>query len=264
MGNLNLGAQASDAPLTGSAILDGSINLAELAQSLRNFLVPIGAVLPYAGAGTAPSGFLYCDGALHDVSGTCATCGLAHSALATALSNAYGGTSGVSFRVPDLRGRVPLGVGAGGGDGGSGTTGSSPAGATPALTTRVRGEWGGAQTHTLTTPQIPAHAHGINPTDINHTHSGSTGGASTDHSHPLPQIVTTNAGGTTGLVYQGARQAAGGLSTGGHNVDHSHGFTTGTMNSNWSHAHTMANAGGDQSHNNVQPYVAVNYIIKAI
>ena len=109
-----------------------------------NFTPP-GVVLPYAGA-SAPTNWLLCDGSA--VSRT------TYADLFSAISTTYGtGDGSTTFNVPDLTGRIPAGKeatatrltsGAGGVDGGT------------------LGAVGGVQTHTLTSAQIPAHAHPIN------------------------------------------------------------------------------------------------------
>lgn len=68
--------------------------------------VPTAGILPYAGT-SLPTGFLWCDGTA--VSRT------TYSALFTAVGALYGGGDGsTTFNVPDLRGRVAVGVAAGG------------------------------------------------------------------------------------------------------------------------------------------------------
>lgn len=66
--------------------------------------IPIGAILPYAGA-TAPYGFLFCDGSEQEKT--------KYQALYDVIGTVYNGTtplSGVNtYRLPDLRGRFPLG-----------------------------------------------------------------------------------------------------------------------------------------------------------
>lgn len=279
MGNLNLGAQESNAPLPGGAILDGTISLAELAESLKRFLVPIGAILPYGGTGTPPSGFVYCDGSLHNTTGTCTECGLIHTELASVLSNAYGGVLGTSFRVPDLRGRVPMGVGVGAGDGLSGAAGTNPSSGT--MTSRVRGEWGGALTHLLSgaesgvqahsTASAGDHGHAVNDGG-SHSHTASTSAAG-NHEHGYTasydqnwrfNITAVSSGGNT--VNKGTFGAATGTAG-----SHSHAVTVDsggshshTIVNNGSHSHSVNSAPATSAHNNVQPYVVVNYIIKAI
>lgn len=96
--------------------------------------VPVGAVLPFAGL-TAPSGFLFCDGAAVSRS--------TFAALFGAIGTTWGvGNGTTTFNLPDLRGRSSLGNGSGGG-----------------LTTRTLGQYGGAETHTLDVGQIPPHGH---------------------------------------------------------------------------------------------------------
>ncbi len=69
---------------------------------VADLAVPIGAILPFAGA-TAPVGYLLCDGS--EVERT------KYPDLYDIIGNAYGVTSiGVgTFKLPDLRGRFPLG-----------------------------------------------------------------------------------------------------------------------------------------------------------
>ena len=55
----------------------------------------------------APQGWLLCDGATYQVN--------QNEALYVLLGNRYGGNPGVTFCVPDLRGRFPMGQGAGNG-----------------------------------------------------------------------------------------------------------------------------------------------------
>jgi len=68
-------------------------------------LVPTGIVSAYAGA-TAPAGYVLCDGAEYNQTGT-------YAALFTVLGNTYntGEETANHFRVPDLKGRVIAGVG---------------------------------------------------------------------------------------------------------------------------------------------------------
>lgn len=96
--------------------------------------VPAGTIIAYGGA-TLPSGYLECDGTSYST-GT-------HPALFSAIGYTWGG-SGANFNVPDLRGRVPIGVGTG-----------------PGLTTRNLGTNYGAETVTLGIGEIPSHTHTI-------------------------------------------------------------------------------------------------------
>jgi microcystin-dependent protein len=91
------------------------------------------------------------------------------------------------------------------------------------------GETGGAKTHTLETSEIPAHSHTI--TDPGHAHTQTT--SATDGATTR---ADSSSGGTT---YN--------------NVANINSNTTGI---------TINNAGGGGAHNNLQPYVVANWIIK--
>lgn len=93
-----------------------------------------GTILAFGGA-AAPSGYLPCDGAavVRDV----------YPALFAAIGTTWGAGNGTTtFNVPDLRGRFPLGSGAG-----------------PGLTARTLAETGGAEEVQLVTAELPAHTH---------------------------------------------------------------------------------------------------------
>lgn len=93
--------------------------------------LPTGALLPYAGA-TPPQGFLLCDGATYAKS------------LYPALAAVLGATgAGASFQVPDMRGRVPVGVSA----------------AEPVVASL--GKSGGEFRHALTVEEMPSHDHDL-------------------------------------------------------------------------------------------------------
>lgn len=96
--------------------------------------VPSGTVTDYAGT-TAPTGWLLCDGSAVSRS--------TYSALFTAISTTYGaGDGSTTFNVPDVRGRVSVGAGAGSG-----------------LTSRTLGSSSGSETHALTGSESPSHTH---------------------------------------------------------------------------------------------------------
>ncbi len=72
--------------------------VAVTASSLLSTVVPSGAVLPFAynvTSGTAPAGWLVCDGSIYTVA--------AYPVLGALLGNTYGGSAG-TFAVPDLEG----------------------------------------------------------------------------------------------------------------------------------------------------------------
>jgi microcystin-dependent protein len=91
------------------------------------------------------------------------------------------------------------------------------------------GAAGGSESHTLSQAQMPSHTH----TQNSHTHSGS---------------------GTGGLILQnGSGGTAANLTVGGG------GYIQHTLTST---APSIQSTGSDQSHNNTQPTIILNYIIK--
>lgn len=90
---------------------------------------PVGMVTQFSGS-AAPSGWLFCDGSVKSRA--------IFAALFAVVGTTYntGGESGTSFRLPDYRGRSPIGVGTGSG-----------------LTNRVLGANGGEENHTLVTTE---------------------------------------------------------------------------------------------------------------
>ena len=128
--------------------------------------LPIGAILPFAG-NNPPDGFLFCDGSEVLIA--------KYEALYNIIGGTYNGinpllgTPGTTFRLPDLRGRFPLGrenmdngeqvltslgvpV-----DGGGGTP---PPSANRVISGGLGGV-GGANEYTLSTSQLPNHQHNL-------------------------------------------------------------------------------------------------------
>ena len=95
--------------------------------------VYLGTILLWAG-NFEPMYFMYCDGR--------ALSGQQYTALFSLLGTIYGGNGSTTFCLPDLRGRVPVGVGAG-----------------PGLSTYVAGNKGGNESVTMTTAQMAVHNH---------------------------------------------------------------------------------------------------------
>lgn len=102
----------------------------------NQILIPAGTVIQSA-ANNVPGGWLECNGQLLNK--------VAYSDLFAAIGNTYGGLStDASFNLPDTMGRTVIGVGTGAG-----------------LSARSLGVKGGAETHTLTAAQLPAHSHSL-------------------------------------------------------------------------------------------------------
>jgi microcystin-dependent protein len=140
------GFQVKDADLTTVATIgtsdqqikvksDGS-GLEWFTPSQSSSSNPVGTILSFASA-TAPSGYLVCDGSA--VSRT------TYSDLFTVIGTTWGaGDGSTTFNIPDLRGRTQIGSGQG-----------------SSLTSRTLGQIGGAETHTLTIQEMPAHTHSL-------------------------------------------------------------------------------------------------------
>jgi microcystin-dependent protein len=163
-------------------------------------VMPVGSILPYAGE-QAPEGWLFCDGQSYNQFDN------KYADLYQVIQNKYG-RDGNKFKVPDLKGRVPVGYG----DGSFGGIGNI----------------GGAKTHTLGINEMPSHAHNV--TDQGHFHNvpcyeyaSSTGGIDEGGGDAVTRRVDTN------TVQTGI---------------------------------SIEIKGGGQAHNNLQPYLTVNFIIK--
>jgi len=81
-----------------------------------------------------PRGYAAAEGGLLSIN--------SYQALFSLLGTIYGGDGRTTFGLPDLRGRAPIGAGAG-----------------PGLPTYNQGTKGGSATNTMTTAQMPTHSH---------------------------------------------------------------------------------------------------------
>ena len=159
---------------------------------------PTGAVLPFAGA-SAPTGWLLCFG--QAVSRT------TYAALFGVIGTSHGtGDGSTTFNLPDLRGRV-----AGGKDNMGGTAASRLTTGGAGVDGATLGASGGAETHTLTVAQMPAHSHTTTALSSRNT---SAGGSETVANSSSNTTISTNS------------------------------------------------QGGGTAHNNTQPTIVLNYIIK--
>tara|TARA_R110000787_G_scaffold76919_4_gene169366 strand:- start:1053 stop:1652 length:600 start_codon:yes stop_codon:yes gene_type:complete len=185
----------------------------------------IGQIMLFAG-NFAPRTWAFCDGALLAIS--------SNTALFSILGTTYGGDGRTTFALPDLRGRTPIGPRRG-----------------PGLSDYKLGQRSGVETVTLNTLQIPSHFH------------TTTNNAGLDQHVMLSSDVGVNVIPEPGDVPSAAIVAP---SLGAGDDVKSFGPLT---NANVIQGQQIiANAGvtvnptgGNQSHPNMQPYVAVNYII---
>jgi microcystin-dependent protein len=248
-----------------STVPAGSVTLAMLASSVQQALAPTGTIVAFGGT-SAPSGWLLCDGSEYAIA--------TYSALSAVLGTAYN-TSGSlpapaagNFRVPILKGRVPVGLD-------SGQTEFD-----------ALGETSGQKAVTLTAAEsgVASHTHNVSATgtsgnnSVSHTHTFTTS-SSGSHQHSL-DIVGTN---TTSHLHFNATdtdyvagepsvsQTGAGSKTGPVNSNGSHTHTGTTASNSANHTHSLTVTGSataptlapaTQAHDNLQPYIVVNYIIK--
>jgi microcystin-dependent protein len=215
-------------------------------------------MVAYAAA-TAPAGWLLCDGSLisDDV----------YPELCTLLGTTYGAQVGSSYRLPDLRGRIPVGLD---------NMGGTDAGRLSVANTL--GGTGGTETHTLTSAQIPAHSHPntlLNATvaALAHSHAEGNLAAAVGAANGNAALIGYEAGSVRPsgrgpaaitnyiLTSSGFYNGAFGPLTMNHYTrvygdtsNNTTSVTVGITNAN--------NTGGGGSHNNMQPYILTYYIIK--
>jgi microcystin-dependent protein len=183
--------------------------------------MPTGTILTFGGT-TAPTGWNLCDGSALSTTTFANLFAVLGSTYNTASGN--GAPGGGLFRVPDLRGRLPLGSGSGN-----------------SLTARARGDTLGTE---LESAELKTHTHTV---------IGNTGGVSANHTHataPIINDVIASVVAGPDFVSNNSGQSA---QTGTISADHSHG-------SNF--ASGGPSVGTGTSHNNIQPSLGINYIIK--
>lgn len=147
--------------------------------------------------------------------------------LFASLGDTYGTpVNSNNFILPDLRGRTIIGAGDGLG-----------------LSNRVLGSTGGQETHTLTESEIPGH-----------THTGTTE-SNGDHNHTVSNTVQKTGNNTPGSLDN--------ESGGGSEIDCISTSTT-TTSTAGAHTHTFTtnSTGSGLAHNNMQPFITLNYIIR--
>ena len=211
-----------------AAIEDIDTNVNAAFATVATF-VPSGVMFAYAGNPNAPTGFLLCDGSA--VSRT------TYADLFTAIGTSFGaGDGSTTFNVPDLRGRVPAGQDDMGGTSANRLTNA----ATGGINGDTFANTGGAETDTLTTGKIPSHTHG----------AGSY--KAEDHTHNIPARNFTTAGGASENDRLSEANGAGGSDS----------FTDMNGSGVLDVSGTSGSAGSGNAHNNVQPTIIVNYIIK--
>lgn len=129
----------------------------------------------------APLNWMFCSGQLISIAN--------NEALFSLIGTTYGGDGQSTFGLPDLRGRIPVGTGTGGG-----------------LSTIYLGEVAGSESVTLTQAQMPAHAHPVSA-------KVSVTSTNADNSNSPAKVL-----GTTGANFYAPITAANNNFLGGANV----------------------------------------------
>lgn len=128
----------------------------------------IGEIIIFCG-NFAPRGFAFCDGQSIPIS--------QNEALFALIGTTFGGDGETTFALPDLRGRLPMHLGAGAG-----------------LPSFAMGETVGSEQVTLTTNSLPTHSHilrvsrtpGDKQSPMDHTLSAEMAGVSVPYSNQAP------------------------------------------------------------------------------
>jgi microcystin-dependent protein len=152
-----------------------------------------------------------------------------YASLFSAIGTTYGtGDGSTTFNLPDLRGRAVAGQDDMGGSSANRLTGQSGG-----VNGDTLGGTGGNETHTLTEAELAAHTHTVNSVTVyGISGTGSNGQSASGLSFATPTNVETIT---------------------------EHATTQGTSTA---HTASLANTGSGSAHNNVQPTIILNYIIK--
>lgn len=209
--------------------------------------------------------------------------------LHTLITNTYGTyPSGSTFVLPDLRARVPVGYNAS----------AIGSGVTVRSGRAIAANAGGTEGHIITTGELSAHSHSIPTTvhshsivDKSHAHVGlrEDAGAGTEdvtlavtdsghfHSVQIVDVWRSEAGQSNayspqkGVSTATENPSTSTATTGITIADHKHTFATDSVPTGLAATEdgvtninsTSPDTGSDSSHNNMPPFVVVNYIILA-
>lgn len=198
---------------------------------------PAGIIMPFAGT-VAPQGYLLCDGSAVDRT--------TYATLFGVIGTTFGeGDGSTTFNLPDLGGRVPLGV----------------------SSTHLLGSTGGSETVTLTESELPAHVHEV----PQHGHEDTIEATTPEFSHSITQPVfkynkpVNNEGGTNfGGRERWTTNTTTATATRSTDVAVSvHAASNCTVSGSIADnvAFDSETAGSGSDHNNMQPFCTIAYII---
>jgi microcystin-dependent protein len=177
---------------------------------------PMMATIMMFGGTFAPRQWAFCEGQLISIA--------SNNALFALLGTTWGGDGRTTFALPDMRGRAPVGTGAG-----------------PGLTPRREGQTGGRETVTLTQAEMPVHNHLASVGQSGNSVTATSATANTTDPNGAYLAKATTQGGEEIAVYN-TSAPSNPVNLGGSSV-------------------TIGNAGGNQSHENMQPFLVVPFII---
>jgi microcystin-dependent protein len=183
----------------------------------------IGTIMGWA-PNFAPQGWAFCAGQQLSIQ--------QNTALYSLLGVTYGGNGQTVFNLPDMRGRVPVGIG------------QHPGGSNYIL-----GQASGAETTTLLITNMPTHTHPAAVSNLSVSISASSGAATTNAPGPDDVLAATNGQDSNGraVTVRGY-----GPSSGANTTLHG-GSVTGDV--------SIGMAGGGMPFNNMQPFLGINFII---
>lgn len=212
--------------ISGNLNVDGNITTSSRVYQGLSLLMPIGAIMPYAGS-SSPGGYLLCDGT--------AVSRMTYIDLFGVIGTTFGvGNGTTTFNVPDMRGRMALGV--------SGSNALATLGGAGIASIGISEL--PAHTHTGTTDSAGSHSHSVS--DPGHAH-GQLNGRDDGNVSNQPGQAPPGDGVPNETGYP-TQSATTGISIGSAGA-HTHTFTTGST-------------GSGAAFSIMNPYVSLNYIIK--
>lgn len=202
---------------------------------------PLLGQIGIVGFNFAPRDWAYCNGQSMAIS--------QNNALFSLLGTLYGGDGRTTFRLPDLRGRVAINSG-----GGSTGPGLSPYGV---------GQMSGYEYVTLNVLEMPSHFHTLSGAGTATSVLSGTGtiqaSANNDGTNsPAGKYIGTPppGGGPSAQIFSGTAPTLP-MATGGVSVTGTVGVDLTSIANNL----VVNPAGANNSHINIQPYLAVNFVI---